>query len=93
MKSVVPVTVVEIKTACSQCNLRELCLPFGLDPGEVNQLDELVGYVDYDLSHLLTLPQNRLRFDLLTPIEEGSPLYRDGLQLVPRVAGLRVSGL
>jgi len=43
MKSVVPVTVVEIKTACSQCNLRELCLPFGLDPGEVNQLDELVG--------------------------------------------------
>ncbi len=43
MKSVVPVTVVEIKTACSQCNLRELCLPFGLDPREVNQLDELVG--------------------------------------------------
>ena len=33
----------EIKTACSQCNLRELCLPFGLDPREVNQLDELVG--------------------------------------------------
>jgi CRP/FNR family transcriptional regulator len=31
MKSVVPVTT-EIKTACSQCNLRELCLPFGLDP-------------------------------------------------------------
>jgi CRP/FNR family transcriptional regulator len=35
--------VVEIKAACSQCNLRELCLPFGLDPREVNQLDELVG--------------------------------------------------
>ena len=43
MKSVIPVTVVEIKAACSQCNLRELCLPFGLDPREVNQLDELVG--------------------------------------------------
>ena len=43
MKSVVPITAVEIKTACSQCNLRELCLPFGLDPREVNQLDELVG--------------------------------------------------
>lgn len=43
MKSVVPITAVEIKTACSQCNLRELCLPFGLDPGEINQLDELVG--------------------------------------------------
>ncbi|WP_374493888.1 fumarate/nitrate reduction transcriptional regulator Fnr [Zoogloea sp.] len=23
--------------------MRELCLPFGLDPGEINQLDELVG--------------------------------------------------
>ncbi len=33
----------ETKTACSQCNLRELCLPFGLDPREVDQLDELVG--------------------------------------------------
>ena len=43
MKSVVPVTTIEIKTACSQCNLRELCLPFGLDPREVDQLDELVG--------------------------------------------------
>ncbi|MBK7848242.1 MAG: fumarate/nitrate reduction transcriptional regulator Fnr [Zoogloea sp.] len=43
MKSVVPITAVELKTACSQCNLRELCLPFGLDPREVNQLDELVG--------------------------------------------------
>ena len=43
MKSAIPVTTIEIKTACSQCNLRELCLPFGLDPREVNQLDELVG--------------------------------------------------
>ena len=43
MKSVVPVTTMEVKTACSQCNLRELCLPFGLDPREVDQLDELVG--------------------------------------------------
>ena len=33
----------ETKTACSQCNLRELCLPFGLDPQEVDQLDEVVG--------------------------------------------------
>ena len=43
MKSVIPVTTLEIKTACSQCNLRDLCLPFGLDPNEVDQLDELVG--------------------------------------------------
>ena len=43
MKSVVPVMTTETKTACSQCNLRELCLPFGLDPREVDQLDEVVG--------------------------------------------------
>ena len=43
MNSAIPATIIEIKTACSQCNLRELCLPFGLDPREINQLDELVG--------------------------------------------------
>ena len=43
MKSVIPLMTTEVKTACSQCNLRELCLPFGLDPRDVDQLDELVG--------------------------------------------------
>ncbi|HVS25722.1 MAG TPA: fumarate/nitrate reduction transcriptional regulator Fnr [Burkholderiales bacterium] len=31
-----------IKTACSSCNLRELCLPVGLSQSELEQLDELV---------------------------------------------------
>lgn len=31
-----------IKTACSNCNLRELCLPLGLDEAEIARLDELV---------------------------------------------------
>lgn len=31
-----------IKTACSNCNLRELCLPFGLSLEELERLDELV---------------------------------------------------
>lgn len=31
-----------IKTACSNCNLRELCLPVGLDDHEMEQLDTLV---------------------------------------------------
>lgn len=31
-----------IKTACSNCNLRELCLPLGLDASELERLDELV---------------------------------------------------
>ncbi|MCL2076768.1 MAG: fumarate/nitrate reduction transcriptional regulator Fnr [Betaproteobacteria bacterium] len=31
-----------IKTACSNCNLRELCLPFGLSDQEVARVDELI---------------------------------------------------
>ena len=38
----VPVTLAHIKTACSTCNLRELCLPVGLKHDEVESLDELV---------------------------------------------------
>ncbi|HZX31213.1 MAG TPA: fumarate/nitrate reduction transcriptional regulator Fnr [Rhodocyclaceae bacterium] len=31
-----------IKTACSNCNLRELCLPMGLSEEEMHRLDDLV---------------------------------------------------
>ena len=31
-----------IKVACSSCNLRELCLPLGLDKEELRKVDELV---------------------------------------------------
>ncbi|RRD58582.1 fumarate/nitrate reduction transcriptional regulator Fnr [Comamonadaceae bacterium OH2545_COT-014] len=31
-----------IKVACSNCNLRELCLPVGLSPSDLGRLDELV---------------------------------------------------
>jgi CRP/FNR family transcriptional regulator, anaerobic regulatory protein len=31
-----------IKVACSGCNLRELCLPMGLNPDEMDKLDHLV---------------------------------------------------
>lgn len=33
----------QLKAACSQCNLRELCLPFGLSDEEITRLDELAG--------------------------------------------------
>ena len=36
------VSLSEIKTACSNCNLRELCLPFGLSVEELERLDDLV---------------------------------------------------
>ena len=42
-RAVVPITVEGLKTACSQCNLQELCLPFGVSDGDIDQLDALVG--------------------------------------------------
>jgi CRP/FNR family transcriptional regulator len=41
--NVIPITLTSLKTACSQCNLRELCLPLGLSAGEIEQLDGLIG--------------------------------------------------
>ena len=37
-----PVSLAVIKTACSNCNLRELCLPLGLTGEELQRLDDLV---------------------------------------------------
>ncbi len=43
MKATVPVSAAQLRSACSQCNLLELCLPFGMDDHEIQRLDELVG--------------------------------------------------
>ncbi|MGE5466356.1 MAG: fumarate/nitrate reduction transcriptional regulator Fnr [Ignavibacteria bacterium] len=40
--NVVPLALTSLKAACSQCNLRELCLPYGLSEYEIAQLDHLV---------------------------------------------------
>ncbi len=32
----------EVRRICSGCNMRQLCLPAGLQPGEINELDQLV---------------------------------------------------
>jgi CRP/FNR family transcriptional regulator, anaerobic regulatory protein len=42
-KSAGPITMSCLKAACSQCNLRELCLPYGLSEEEIGRLDEMVG--------------------------------------------------
>jgi CRP/FNR family transcriptional regulator len=42
-KAAIPITVTGLKSACSQCNLVELCLPFGMDEQALHRLDELVG--------------------------------------------------
>jgi CRP/FNR family transcriptional regulator len=39
---VVPIRPAALKVACSSCNLRELCLPVGLAPPDMDRLDALV---------------------------------------------------
>ncbi|CAM5781865.1 fumarate/nitrate reduction transcriptional regulator Fnr [Rhizobacter fulvus] len=39
---VVPIRAATLKVACSSCNLRELCLPVGLAPNDMDRLDALV---------------------------------------------------
>jgi CRP/FNR family transcriptional regulator, anaerobic regulatory protein len=41
MSTVVPICAESLKVSCSSCNLRELCLPFGLSSDDINRLDEL----------------------------------------------------
>ena len=42
MESVILVNADTVKAACSDCNLRELCLPLGLSADELTRLDALV---------------------------------------------------
>ena len=39
----VPISLPTLQSACSQCNLRELCLPLGLSDHELEQLDSVIG--------------------------------------------------
>lgn len=38
-----PPTLRQLRVACSQCNLMELCLPVGLSEEDVARIEELVG--------------------------------------------------
>ena len=59
-----------IKNACSSCNLRELCLPVGLSPSELEQLDELV-YVRRRVKRGACLYCASDRFDAVYAIHTG----------------------
>ena len=37
-----PIRMAPLKAACSSCNLQELCLPLGLEPPQLDRLDDLV---------------------------------------------------
>ena len=55
-----PVAFDRLRVACSNCNLRELCLPMRMSRGEIEQLDHLVAtrrkVVAFDIVELSPLP-------------------------------------
>jgi len=42
ISTMIPITPSSIKVACSNCNLRELCMPMGLSDHDLERIDELV---------------------------------------------------
>jgi CRP/FNR family transcriptional regulator, anaerobic regulatory protein len=64
------IDIVELKTACSNCSLRELCMPMGLSLEELEQLDELV-YTRRRLKRGESLYRAGDQFAALYPIRSG----------------------
>lgn len=59
-----------IQVACSNCNLRELCLPVGLQPAELKRIDDMVA-VRRKVKRRDTLFRNGERFTALYAIRTG----------------------
>ncbi|MDD2742511.1 MAG: fumarate/nitrate reduction transcriptional regulator Fnr [Rhodocyclaceae bacterium] len=81
-----------VKSACSNCNLRELCLPFGLSEAEMGRLDELVSS-RRRLKKGDNLYRAGTRFDAIFAIRSGffktDVLLEDGRE---QVTGFQMSG-
>ena len=60
----------QIKVACSNCNLRELCMPVGLKPEELQRIDDLVA-TRRKVKRGTTLFRNGEHFEALYAIRTG----------------------
>ena len=81
-----------VKSACSNCNLRELCLPYGLSDAELDRLDELVS-ARRKLKRGEALYRAGERFDAIYAIRSGffktDVLLEDGRE---QVTGFQMGG-
>lgn len=67
---VVPIKAAAFKVACSNCNLRELCLPLGLSRPDLERLDTLID-VRKTVRRSETLFRSGDRFDALYAVRTG----------------------
>ena len=65
-----PVTLERLRTACSACGLRELCLPVGLSGEELDRLDSLV-YLRKSIKKGTSVYRAGERFDALYAVRTG----------------------
>lgn len=65
-----PINTQFLKVACSNCNLRELCLPIDLKAGELDQIDEIVA-LRVKVKRGATLFSNGEKFTSLYAIRTG----------------------
>jgi CRP/FNR family transcriptional regulator len=59
-----------VKIACSNCNMRELCMPIGLNEGDLDRIDEIIG-VRKKIKRGESLYHNGDRFNNLYAIRTG----------------------
>jgi CRP/FNR family transcriptional regulator len=94
---ITPMNPQTIKVACSNCNLRELCMPMGLSQEELDRIDEVIG-TRRKIKRGATLFRNGEKFTSLYAIRTGffktriaSEDGRDqvtGFQMAGEVVGL-----
>jgi CRP/FNR family transcriptional regulator len=86
------ISLAVIKTACSNCNLRELCLPLGLSEEELERLDDLVS-VRRRVKRGEHLYRSGSQFDAIYAIRSGffktDVLIEDGRE---QVTGFQMAG-
>ena len=84
--------IAELKTVCSTCNLRELCLPVGLTHDQIDELDQLV-YTRKKIKRGTALYSTGDPFDKLYAIRTGffktNVIREDGLD---HVTGFQMAG-
>lgn len=67
---IVPINAKTVKVACSSCNLKELCMPMGLNQNELARLDEIVA-VRKKVRRGMSLFRNGDKFSSLFAIRTG----------------------
>jgi CRP/FNR family transcriptional regulator, anaerobic regulatory protein len=90
--SALRINIAEFKTACSSCGLRELCLPMGLSPSEMERVGELVSERRrVKRNHDLYLSEDRFNaiYAISTGFFKTSVILEDGRE---HVTGFNMAG-